>query len=330
MEKERLVVSYPLMPCFLTRASLPLRPAAGGAAVSIFSSYFLLTNIKPKHSFFKPFSMHPSDSNPTVIQSNFNKNSFNKHYFCCMGKPTFSGVGVTALNGKVGNDIFTRNAYGPITRRSSGTPAGSTYLDSWRVLYQSVHDRWMLITDGQREQWIKLTDSELRRQSSRKHAGNVPRNHVLTGFHYFMQVNLNRSIIGESILDDAPVLKPIGYTSNFQCAYNVGTDTVDFSFDYVCPVATSIILYSTFPKSIGRMSYTWSYSFFNMLAIGLSGSGTYFGSIYTGAPSFFNNSWAGRFGLPAFSPFKIFFKLTPIVQSSGQRYVDNYFRCTAS
>lgn len=239
-----------------------------------------------------------------------------------MGNVAFSGLGVTSINGRIGNQTITRNSYGPYVKsQGPGPTAPSTYLDNWRLNWKDVHQEWFLLTDDERDAWIDSAISNNRRQTRKP--GNNEKNHILDGFHYFMQTNLNLKLITQPLLTLPPVLVNLPSLSNFNASYSIAFDTVSIAVDItLSPFQNnSLVLYSTFGMSIGRMSNNQRFSFY------------YFPGFFSGSGTVTDNNigtWASRFGSVFPSPYKIFFKILAINQTTGQRSVEAYSRVIAT
>lgn len=243
-----------------------------------------------------------------------------------MARALFSGIGITSVQGRIGTQTITRNRSGAIIKgRGTGPTSISTALADWRSLYNVVHAQYMTLTDAQREAWHDAAVGYDRGHQLTEPRGNMMRLGVLTALQYFLQVNLNLALVGESLTDDPRLpLDPLPYLSNFQASYDTGSDTVMIAFNYDVQVLAgwSAVLYSTFAMSIGRMSTNQRYSAYQTPLVISPVSGTYTNT--------FTGTWATRFPTALAVPFKVFFQIYLINIRTGQRSTALQTRVTAT
>lgn len=99
-----------------------------------------------------------------------------------------------------GNTTASHNRFGSYTRNRviPADPATAKQL-AQRALIQDLSEAWRLLTQVQRDGWATLGDQMTRLDTQGQ-------SYTLTPLQAFTSINSNLSLIGETLLDDAPVL----------------------------------------------------------------------------------------------------------------------------
>lgn len=114
-----------------------------------------------------------------------------------MASTKFSGVGVVALNGSVGDDTYTFNAYGQYVKAKPGTPAGGAHLAPYQTQLQSIVNVWeVMLTDADRLPWYQYALDWFNPLYHKK---------KITGFNAFVSVNMNLFVAGRTGIIVPPV-----------------------------------------------------------------------------------------------------------------------------
>lgn len=219
-----------------------------------------------------------------------------------MAKPKFSGIGIVDLQGTTGNITFAKNEFGTYSKPKPGAPAGSSYLDNWRVFQSLLATAWADLTDAERTEWDSY---KIKRKNSFGETNSI------TGRSAFFSVNSNRIPIGAGYTSSPPAYKPLSQLSTFE---------VDFSTPgqlniTVGPFDASLIrvaILASFPLPPTRMSNNQVYAHFFV------------------APSaaLYNqfSAYVMRYGTPSIGE-KIWFKAIPISIFTGARGVPFFASC---
>lgn len=177
-----------------------------------------------------------------------------------MAKVDFSGIGIVAMNGKFGNDIITRNAYGPYSRKPGPGPVQTAPLQLWQLNFQSIHAAWNSLTNMQRIAWINSAIANNRKQVLKKTLGNTQRNRQLQGFHYFMSANLNISLTGAAPINNPPTLAPLKKLTSITITALTAA-TFNLSWNTAATATWQLIVYCSNQMNAGRMSNNQVYMF---------------------------------------------------------------------
>lgn len=206
----------------------------------------------------------------------------------------FSGIGVTALNGSVGDTTFARNAYGIYAKQRIGAPAGSSFLTAWQTEVGVISEKWSsVLTESNRKAWYTV---------KRIQRNNLGQRVVVSGFDLYMSINLNRFLITDTFVVSPPVSKNISILKGV-----VVTSTVVVKLIIECLGSGFIpaAIYATKGLPIGRMSTNQIYAFIGFNPIN-----------NVATPS--DGIYISRLG--ALVPgTKVFIKLVPIDDNSGLR-----------
>lgn len=217
-----------------------------------------------------------------------------------MSKITFSGIGITSMNGSIGSRTISRNAYGPYSKTKRGPVTITPALAAWQTNFQNIHIIWELLTDAQRRAWIDAAIRTRRTQQLKATLGNTPRRRVLMGFHYFMSTNLNINLAtGVGIVTPAKLV-PIQVPTTFSITNGFA---LVMHFTNLQP-NWSARIYVSAQLNAGRMSNNQSYF---SLATQTAGNNLDITAVFT-----------ARFGF-RISGKKIFAKVDFINRQTGQR-----------
>lgn len=230
------------------------------------------------------------------------------YIFVLMSKISFSGIGITSMNGSIGNRTISRNFYGPYASAKHPAPVLTPAIIPWQANFQAVHQVWELITDPQRTAWIKAAPNDNRKQQLKKTLGNTPRDRTLQGFHYFMSTNINIAIAGGVGIITPPKLVQLFVPSAFSAVINSLVPSFNVTFTAL-PANWSAVLYCTAQLNAGRMSNNQTY--LNIIATN-AGNTINALAAYTARRGVLN---AGK---------KIFMRLDTIHRLTGQRYTGLY------
>lgn len=217
-----------------------------------------------------------------------------------MSKVTFSGIGITAMNGSTGNTTTSRNAYGPYQKNKPPTPTPTIWTGVMQVNFQTIHNVWPTLTDAQRNNWIYQA-TQVAFQKLKRSLGNVERRRMLMGFHYFMSTNLNILLAGGAIINDPPKPEPLIIPT----IISVSISPANFDITTSNPGSGNWVwlISATRNLSPGRMSNNQTYVF-------IAHSGGITNNIYP--------AYVARIGLPVTGQ-KIFTRIEAINSATGQR-----------
>lgn len=211
-----------------------------------------------------------------------------------MADVKFSGIGVVAMSGSVGNQTFSRNKYGMYSKNRIGAPAGSIHLSAWQSVVAALQNIWInIMTEHERQSWyiVSLPSED-----------SISDTHLISGYYLYMQLNLNAFIgFGINIITP-PELPPSITCPPFQIATLNSTTVI-----LTCAggIASQFAIYVTGNLSPGRMSNTQIWTHLH----GSSGG--------TG-PFDISTAYILRIGAPVPGK-KIFFKIVPISAVSFRR-----------
>lgn len=77
-----------------------------------------------------------------------------------MAKIELSGIGITAMGGRIGDDVIARNIYGYYRRANvTSDQPDSIWQNNWQSKLKQTTQRWPLLTDAQRRMWQAAADS---------------------------------------------------------------------------------------------------------------------------------------------------------------------------
>lgn len=109
-----------------------------------------------------------------------------------MARVIFSGIGVTQMRGKIGNEVFFKNRAGAAVRSYAvpTQPNTSAQLTA-RSYMATIISQWQGLSDFQREQWRLLATRQLKRNG----VGNRKN---LSSYQMFVRSNLALAFVGLS------------------------------------------------------------------------------------------------------------------------------------
>lgn len=216
-----------------------------------------------------------------------------------MGKVTFSGIGITDINGSTGNRTIQRNAYGTFIKQKNPQPTQTSFTANWQAFQSYLVGVWQnTLSDADRLLWYEHV--LIRRDKM----GGKNR---ITGLQSFMSVNSNLQLVGMPTITAPPSYVPIGQihscgiTGTAGVILNVGITGMDAS-------TTACALYATPSLSPGRMSHNQTFH--------------YFGAQSANGIQNYTAAYVLRFG--ALGGFKIFLKAVPIGLYTGARGVAKF------
>lgn len=174
-----------------------------------------------------------------------------------MTKVKFSGVGIVAMDGSLGDRTITRNFYGYYAKeKGSGPAVTSPALASWRGVFSFVHAAYEALTDIERNEWISAARNP---QSWGIDNLTVPRQR--TGFHLFMHVNLSLVQFGGGITPVPLMPAAPSRLSNF-IVTDSSAANLTIQVDTAFPPDVRLLYACTPQLNAGRMSYNQIYTFF--------------------------------------------------------------------
>jgi len=142
-----------------------------------------------------------------------------------MGKVKFSGA-ISEIRNKVGGVIYSRNRYGAYTRNYAFPLTSPTsYQLSQQAIFASVGVVWKTLTDSQRSAWRTVA-------ASLKKTDIFSNQYSSTGYNFFMQLNNERVLVGQSVLSDPPVLSALPLFGGLTVVLNTGTSSFLFSLAF--------------------------------------------------------------------------------------------------
>ena len=224
-----------------------------------------------------------------------------------MASVQFSGIGITAMNGKIGADIVTRNFYGPYKKvaLTAFPSAPTTWMTDWQTLWANIQQGWHDISDSDRQAWIDFALVTSSATNMHRYKGNNPRAVRLSGFDLFCQRLANISLTG------APVTSPTPYPDEFTAGFpgfavlTFDTTSVELSFPDIAPNCVWVV-YASAKLPVGRMSINQVYR-----------------CLYTPTPGStvvdIIAEWITRTGGTPSPGAKYFFRVDPINSVTGQR-----------
>jgi hypothetical protein len=179
-------------------------------------------------------------------------------------KIKLAGVGITAVTGTLGDDVFSRNQWGPYARKKGNYPNNLPWLNTWHNTVNDMVNHWQsTLTDAQRTAWLNATGYKIDALAQRK---------ALSGFQLFMRVNLNVAIAGGALVTLPPVLVTVPILSGLSIAYNtLGVLQVNWN---AIPGAGQwrLMIYASPTVSTGRMSPVQPFAFMDNPSAGLPAS----------------------------------------------------------
>lgn len=209
----------------------------------------------------------------------------------------FSGIGVVAASGSVGNTTFTFNAFGQYAKARGGLPAGGPNLAAWQVHIGDYTGKWQsAISEAQREAWG---------QYAFLHKDALTHTNRIRGFYAWMSVQLARNMFGLGLLSDPP----IGAVPPEVIVLRSATPDLVISGD--ATTRATCYIYAARPLPAGRMSSNQIYAFMKVVD---NGSASFSEDITTEYSARFPSYVAG-------SGQKVWVKVVPVSPDNGLRNV---------
>jgi len=172
-------------------------------------------------------------------------------------KVTFSGIAITEGQGKLGGTVFQRGRYGPIARqqfRPSTQNLAFELSGEQKSFYRIIAPQWKLNVLVDPATWNAAAPSPL------------------SGYAYFMQVNLAYFRLHNTYLTDPPIPKPLGSIAPSTLTYNSGTNIYDFKYAGTAGDNANVInfyaYYNTSPGVIAPVRSRFRWFFVDDLAVG--------------------------------------------------------------
>lgn len=209
------------------------------------------------------------------------------------------GMMITDGLGKLGGHVVQRNAYG-LFARTYVVPANpqTLFQQDRRAIVEDRIRQWPLLTDAQRAAWQALTADYPRTDG----LGN---SYFMTGQNLFVSLNLNLWMIGQGLIDAAPVKRIPDAIGEFSVVTDVAGVTMEITLDATYVDADALVIcYATAGLSAGINYVSTKYR--SLQFIDFAG----------GATANIETSYQVRFTFPIAGD-KVFYKLLPIDLLSG-------------
>lgn len=157
------------------------------------------------------------------------------------------GAGISEMRGKEGGVVYSRNAYGAYQKtKVSPTNPQTTLQQTVRGRLQSISQSWNGLTQGGKTGW-----DDLGAIATRVNVFGDTTNY--TGYGIFMRLNLNRLVLGLSLLTTAPTIPTLPELVVAGVTTSVGAATMLASFT---PTPTgagvAIVAYATQQMNAGK------------------------------------------------------------------------------
>jgi len=155
------------------------------------------------------------------------------------------GEMISAISGKIGGTVHSKNHYGNIMRNrvKPTNPQTAAQVESRNVL-KAAAQAWRGLTDGNRNSWRNL--ATLVTKTDR--LGDAMK---LTGANLFVSAYKLLTLCGESTLSAAPVQTEVTSISTISAAQTTGTGALTLTFTPAIPSGYYLVLEATKPLSQG-------------------------------------------------------------------------------
>lgn len=163
-----------------------------------------------------------------------------------MGKVKFSAA-VSEIRNKVGGVVYSRNKYGAYMRGyvvpvNNNTPAQAAV----RETFGEISASWKTLSNEQRSEWSSVA-------ASLKKTDIFGSQYSSNGFQFYVQLNTERVLVGNTISAFPPEIVGIPQFSNIEVTFDYST--VDFTFNILSSNLTSnqaLVIRATAPQSLGK------------------------------------------------------------------------------
>lgn len=157
-----------------------------------------------------------------------------------MANARFSGIGITAISGRVGDEVFFRNQGGAVIR-SYAIPVNTTsvYTDATRGNFGSLSSGWKTLSQAERDTWLIAA-------KLKTYHNSVSASYKLSGYGLYMKVNQNVFTAGNAPITIYP--EPVELYFQDIPFYQSGPD---MQFSYVA-MAASWHLYAELTQPLSQ------------------------------------------------------------------------------
>jgi len=199
-----------------------------------------------------------------------------------MGKIQFGSM-VTAISGKIGGQVYSRNKAGAYVKNKviPTNPNTPSQVDA-RQQFAMVSAAWKALTRAVKRAWITQSVNYPRKDA----LGNV---HAPSGFNFFMSLNGNLATVGAEKLVNPPSLTPPPDLFDFNMDGDISATMIEvFESGMSVPADTSWVITMT-PLVAGNINT----QYISKSKIAVIPAGTVLNTV---------NLWAdyvAKFGLPA-------------------------------
>lgn len=202
--------------------------------------------------------------------------------------------------GSVAGTVFSRNGSGAYTR-TKVTPVNpqSTAQMTVRTRFGGRSQAWRGLTQAQRDAWIAAAVNFTK--------SNVFGDQVkLSGLALYKSLNQNLLNAGQSVIADAPLPASVfGFTTLSATAVNTASVST-LTFTDAIPAGTSVLVFATPSVSAGK---NFVKSEYRQIAVLTSADAS---------PATISTAYDAKFGAVGAAGSKIFFKLKPVNDTTGQ------------
>lgn len=155
------------------------------------------------------------------------------------------GAIISEIRGTIASTTFSKNAAGAIIRnRVTPINRNSLAQNIQRQIFANISSNWRGLTQSQRNSWIEATPDF-------PYQDSLGQTKFLTGAQLHQKLNLNRLVIGESLIASAPPQTSFPEFSIGAVAATAGTLTAAFDPDPI-PAGFAAVFYATRPLSAGK------------------------------------------------------------------------------
>lgn len=211
------------------------------------------------------------------------------------------GAVVVEGRGKLGGHVFSRNRTSNYMR-SKVTPVNPStqFQQNARSLLASLSQAWSQLSETEREAWRSAVSSF---ESTNVFGDTIQP----TGKNLYTKLNANLTLIGQSTIGSPPTPEPVSALDSLTLSVAVTNAQMDVEYTpSPSPASTTYLVYATNAQSPGKNFVSSEYR--KIDTIGAAST----------SPHDLEPAWTSRFGSFPSAGLKIFVKVVPINNDTGQ------------
>lgn len=210
------------------------------------------------------------------------------------------GAIVVDIRGKSNGHVFTKNRSGAVMRtKVSPSNAQSVDQQAVRAIFTTLSQAWKGLTEGQRLAWNGAVSS----YSKTNIFGDLVNP---SGINLFQSLNNNLMSIGSPMILEVPLPSAVGSCTILSASSAIGAGTMSLVLSGAVPADTSVKVLATAPMSAGKSFVKSEYRQIDVLAAA------------SATPVNIKAAYLDKFGTQGAAGQKIFFKLIPVNENTGQ------------